>query len=144
MCYFVWVRSPWVQTWSLAPLKPNPHDNCLNELKLSTDHLKMAVWVVLMLGECSPNSVKPLYTPWAWAIEASGVILMQINVLILTLGWLAFTLGLIITIMAFFYDLTVDGAGYRGVFLISMGIVILAVQNRRNRKPRNRIKARSP
>jgi hypothetical protein len=69
---------------------------------------------------------------------------MQINVLILTLGWLAFTLGLIITIMAFFYDLTADGAGYRGVFLISMGIVILAVQNRRNRKPRNRIKARSP
>ena len=69
---------------------------------------------------------------------------MQINVLILTLGWLAFTLGLIITIMAFFYDLTVDGAWYRGVFLISMGIVILAVQNRRNRKPRNRIKARSP
>jgi hypothetical protein len=69
---------------------------------------------------------------------------MQINVLILTLGWLAFTLGLIITIMVFFYDLTADGAGYRGVFLISMGIVILAVQNRRNRKPRNRIKARSP
>ena len=79
-----------------------------------------------------------------WAIEASGVILMRINVLILTLGWLAFTLGLIITIMVFFYDLTADGAGYRGVFLISMGIVILAVQNRRNRKPRNRIKARSP
>ena len=53
---------------------------------------------------------------------------MRINVLILTLGWLAFTLGLIITIMVFFYDLTADGAGYRGVFLISMGIVILAVQ----------------
>ena len=69
---------------------------------------------------------------------------MQINVLILTLGWLAFTLGLIITIMAFFYDLIADGAWYRGVFLISMGIVILAVQSRRNRKPRNRIKARSP
>ena len=69
---------------------------------------------------------------------------MRINVLILTLGWLAFTFGLIITLMAFFYDLTADGAGYRGVFLISMGIVILAVQKRRNRKPRNRIKARSP
>ena len=97
-----------------------------------------------MLSKFSPRNAKPKFFHGAWAIKALRVILMQINVLILTLGWLAFTLGLIITIMAFFYDLTADGAGYRGVFLISMGIVILAVQNRRNRKPRNRIKARSP
>jgi hypothetical protein len=69
---------------------------------------------------------------------------MRINVLLLTLGWLAFTLGLIITIMAFFYNVTSDGAGYRGVFLISMGVIILAIQNRRNRKPENRIRARLP
>ena len=69
---------------------------------------------------------------------------MRINVLLLTLGWLAFTLGLIITIMAFFYNVTSDGAGYRGVFLISMGVIILAIQNRRNRKPENRIRARQP
>ena len=69
---------------------------------------------------------------------------MRINVLLLTLGWLAFALGLIITIMAFFYNVTSDGAGYRGVFLISMGVIILAIQNRRNRKPENRIRARPP
>lgn len=78
-----------------------------------------------------------------WAREASGVILMRINVVISTLGWLALTLGLIITIMTLFYNLTADGAGYRGVLLISMGIVILVVQNKRNKKPKNRIKARS-
>ena len=60
---------------------------------------------------------------------------MRINVLLLTLGWLAFTLGLIITIVAFFYNVTSDGAGYRGVFLISMGVIIIAIQNRRNIKP---------
>ena len=78
-----------------------------------------------------------------WAREASGVILMRINVVISTLGWLALTLGLIITIMALFYNLTADGAGYRGVFLISMGMVILVAQNKRNKKPKNRIRARS-
>ena len=78
-----------------------------------------------------------------WAREASGVILMRINVVISTLGWLALTLGLIITIMTLFYNLTADGAGYRGVFLISMGMVILVVQNKRNKKPKNRIRARS-
>ena len=71
-----------------------------------------------------------------WAREASGVILMRINVVISTLGWLALTLGLIITIMTLFYNLTADGAGYRGVFLISMGMVILVVQNKRNKKPK--------
>ena len=68
---------------------------------------------------------------------------MRINVVISTLGWLALTLGLIITIMTLFYNLTADGAGYRGVFLISMGIAILALQNKRNKKPKNRISARS-
>ena len=69
---------------------------------------------------------------------------MMVNVVILTLGWLALSLGLIIPIIVFFYNFSADGALSRGVFLILMGIVILAVQNRRNRKPRNRIKARSP
>ena len=69
---------------------------------------------------------------------------MRVNVVILTLGWLALSLGLIITIIVFFYNFFADGALSRGVFLILMGIVILAVQNRRNKKPKNRIRASSP
>ena len=42
-----------------------------------------------------------------------------------------------------FYNFFADGALSRGVFLILMGIVILAVQNRRNKKPKNRIRANS-
>jgi hypothetical protein len=96
-----------------------------------------------MLKEYRGRNVKPLFLARKWPIEPSGVILMRINVVISTLGWLSLTLGLIITIMTLFYNLTADGAGYRGVFLISMGIVILVVQNRRNKKPKNRIRARS-
>ena len=69
---------------------------------------------------------------------------MQVNIVISTLGWLALSIGLIITIIAFFYNFSADGVLSRGVFLILMGIVILAVQNRRNKKPKNRIRASSP
>ena len=69
---------------------------------------------------------------------------MRVNVVISTLGWLALSLGLLITIMAVFYNFSADGALSRGVFLILMGIVIIAVQNRRNKKPKNRIRSSSP
>ena len=69
---------------------------------------------------------------------------MRVNVVILTLGWSALSLGLIITIIAFLNNFSADGVLSRGVFLILMGIVILAVQNRRNKKPKNRIMASSP
>ena len=69
---------------------------------------------------------------------------MRVNVVISALGWLALSLGLIITIMAFLNNFSADGVLSRGVFLILMGIVILAVQNRRNKKPKNRIRASSP
>ena len=69
---------------------------------------------------------------------------MQVNIVISTLGWLALSLGLIITIIAFLNNFSADGVLSRGVFLILMGIVILAVQNRRNKKPKNRIRASSP
>ena len=69
---------------------------------------------------------------------------MRVNVVISALGWLALSLGLIITIIAFLNNFSADGVLSRGVFLILMGIVIIAVQNRRNKKPKNRIRSISP
>jgi len=68
---------------------------------------------------------------------------MRINFLILTVGWLAFGLGVIVTVMAFFYNLIANGSGYRGVFLILMGTTILAVQQRRTRGAKNTIRRSS-
>ena len=69
---------------------------------------------------------------------------MRVNGVISTLGWLALSLGLIITIIAFFYNFSANGALSRGVFVILMGIVIISVQNRRNKKPKNKIRASTP
>jgi hypothetical protein len=103
----------------------------------------MAAWLAKNLSQCRYRNVKPLFSHEAWATQARGVILMRINFLILTVGWLAFGLGVIVTVMAFFYNLIANGAGYRGVFLILMGTTILAVQQRRTRGAKNTIRRSS-
>jgi hypothetical protein len=103
----------------------------------------MAAWLAKKLCLCRYKIVKPLFLHEAWAIQARGAVVMRTNFLILTVGWLAFGLGVIVTVMAFFYNLIANGAGYRGVFLILMGTTILAVQQRRTRGAKNTIRRSS-
>jgi hypothetical protein len=68
---------------------------------------------------------------------------MRTNFLLLAVGWLGFGLGLIITITAFFNDFTANGIVYRGILIMLMGAVILAIRHRRTRAPKNTIKRSS-
>ena len=103
----------------------------------------MVAGLAKKLSLCRHKNVKSLFLHEAQAIKGRGTVLMRTNLLLLVVGWLGFGLGLIITITAFFNDFTVNSVEYRGVLMMLMAAVILAIRHRRTRGPKNTIRRSS-